>query len=86
MIAPGRGEYAPAKAETIFSRVESNQETTGSADIARDNGYSAWLDANPTACLDLELGYAHSVHYALNAVSFSVGVNLGHLVRKGPRQ
>lgn len=36
--------------------------------------------------LDLELGYTHSAHYALNAVSFSVGLNLGHLVRKGPRQ
>lgn len=63
---------------------ENNQQTKGSADIARDNGYSAWVDASPAAYLDLELGYTHSVHYALNMISFSVGVNLGHLARKGP--
>ena len=79
-------DILPSGQQTIFSKVAKSQETTGGAEIARDNGYSAWLDANPTACLDLELGYTHSAHYALNAVSFSVGVNLGHLVRKGPRQ
>jgi len=79
-------DILPSGQQTIFSKVAKSQETTGGAEIARDNGYSAWLDANPTACLDLELGYTHSTHYALNAVSFSVGVNLGHLVRKGPRQ
>ena len=64
---------------------ENTAQTTGSAAIARDNGYSAWVDANPNRYLDLELGYTHSVHYALNTVSFSVGVNIGQLARSGAR-
>jgi hypothetical protein len=64
---------------------EKNAQTTGSAAIARDNGYSAWIDANPNRYLDLELGYTHSVHYALNTVSFSMGVNVGQLARSGGR-
>src|SRR5438477_1913775 len=64
---------------------ENNHETTGSADIARDHGYSTWVDASPNSYLDMELGYTHSVNYALNTVSFSVGFNLGSLVRKGVR-
>lgn len=94
-------DILPSGQQTIFSKVvgqqsgavpshgrvfENNQQTTGSADIARDDGYSAWIDARPAAYLALELGYTHSVHYALNTVWFSVGVNLGHLARKGPRQ
>lgn len=59
--------------------------TSGSADLTRDNGYSAELDANPSPYLDLGLGYTHSVHYDFDTVSFSVGVNLGALARKGPR-
>jgi hypothetical protein len=54
-------------------------------DIAKDNGFAAWVDANPTPYLDMELGYTRSVHYALNSVSFGVGVNVGYLTRKSRR-
>src|SRR5712691_1833561 len=64
---------------------ENNAQTTGTAAIARDNGYSTWVDASPNRYLDMELGYTHSVHYALNTVSFSVGVNIGQLARSGAR-
>jgi len=37
-------------------------QTTGSADIAKDNGYSAWIGANPNHYMDLQLGYTRSVH------------------------
>ena len=81
------GQQSGSSSNSSHGRVfENNQQTTGSAEIARDNGYSGWLDASPTPYLDLELGYTHSVHYVLNTVSFSVGVNLGHLARKGPSQ
>jgi hypothetical protein len=59
-----------------------SHETTGSADIARDHGYSAWVDANPSSYLDLELAYTHSVDYSLNTVSFTVGVNVGALAKR----
>ncbi len=61
---------------------EKTQETTGTAAIDRDNGYSAWLDSSPVPFIDLELGYSRSVHFDLNTVSFSVGFNLGYLIRK----
>jgi hypothetical protein len=60
----------------------TSHETTGSADIARDNGFSGWLDASPSPFLDFEIGYTHSVHYALDTVSFGIGVNIGSLAGK----
>jgi hypothetical protein len=61
---------------------EVSQQTTGTADIAQDNGFSTWLDASLTPYLDAELGYTRSIHYDLNSVSFSLGLNVGHLLRK----
>src|SRR6266705_710889 len=61
---------------------ETNFQTTGTSDIARDNGFSAWLDASPSKYLDLELGFNRSVHYDLNTIAFTVGVNVGQLVKK----
>jgi len=49
---------------------------------SRDNGYSASLGASPSPYLDLGVGYTRSVRYALNTVSFSVGVNLGSLAKR----
>ena len=92
----GASGYAilPSDQQTIFSKVvpgqssghhysfENNQQTTGSADLARDHGFSAWVDANPAPYLDMELGYTHSVNYDLNAISFGIGINVGYLARR----
>jgi len=59
-----------------------SQQTTGSADIARDNGFSTWLDASLNSYVDAELGYTRSVHYDLNSVSFSIGFNVGRLAHR----
>jgi hypothetical protein len=56
-------------------------EKVGSAAVARDNGFSAWVGASPIPYLDLEVGYNRSVHYDLNTVSFGVGLNLGSLFK-----
>ncbi len=61
---------------------ENASETIGNADIARDNGFSAWVDASPIPYLDLEVGYDRSVHYDLNTVSFGVGINVGSLAKR----
>ena len=61
---------------------ETSTVTSGGASLTRDNGYSASLDASPTPVLDLGVGYTRSVRYALNTVSFSVGVNVGALAKK----
>jgi hypothetical protein len=63
-----------------------SQQTTGTADIARDNGFSAWLDDSLTPYLDAELGYTRSVHYDPNSVSFSLGLNVGHLLHRNAGQ
>ena len=61
---------------------EASASTSGSASLTRDNGYSASLDANPTRFLDLGMGFTRSVRYALNTISFTVGVNIGSLSKK----
>ncbi len=65
---------------------QSSQQTTGTADIARDNGFSTWVSASLTPYLDAEVGYTRSVHYDLNSVSFSLGLNVGHLLRRSAHQ
>lgn len=64
---------------------ENSHTTTGSASLTADDGYTAGLSFNPTPYLDLDLGYTRSVHYALNTVSFGVGVNLSSLLGKSSR-
>lgn len=65
---------------------QGSQQTTGSATIAEDNGFSAWVDFSPNAYVDSELGYTRSTHYALNSVSFSLGFNVGRMIRRSEHQ
>lgn len=90
-ISVGAAGYdiAPFGNQTVFTRIKkgaTNQQTTGPADIARDNGFSAWLDDSLTPYLDAEVGYTRSVHYDLNSISFSLGLNVGHLLRNNAAQ
>lgn len=64
---------------------ENAHQTTGTAALARDNGFTAGLSMSPRPYLDLSLGYSRSVHYALNTISFGVGVNLSSLFGKTRR-
>ncbi len=75
-----RGSVGTAGSGRSGRVFETTPEATGSSDIARDDGFSAWLDASPSKYLDLELGYTRSVHYELNTVSFGIGVNIGKMV------
>jgi hypothetical protein len=89
-------DIAPFGNQTVFSRVvgpasanvgmhggsfKAGHETTGTASIAADNGFSTWVDASLNKYTDAELGYTRSVHYDLNSVSFSIGLNVGRLLR-----
>ena len=64
---------------------EGSHVTTGSASLTRDDGYTAGLSFNPKPYLNLDLGYTRSVPYALNTVSFGVGVNLSSLFGQSTR-
>ena len=87
-------DILPSGQQTVFSRVgrgavgrhhrvfETSQQTTGSADIARDNGFSAWIDATPRQVVNLELGFTRSMRYDLNSVSFLIGFNLKPLYNR----
>lgn len=91
-------DILPSGQQTVFSRVTSgqgnagivthgrvfqnNQQTTGAASIAQDDGFGIWLDANPGSALDLELGYTRSMVYDLNSIGFNIGINLRQLYRK----
>lgn len=88
-------EIVPFGQQTVFSKVdgkgpnpsghgvfEDNQQTSGPADIARDNGFSTWIDATPSRYVDLELGYTRSLQFDLNSVSFTIGMNVGKLYRR----
>ena len=91
-------DILPTGQQTVFSKVQggssnpaspshksvflNNQQTTGTADIAHDDGFSTWIEAKPGSVLDMELGFTRSLHYDLNSVSFSIGLNLGRLYRK----
>jgi hypothetical protein len=75
-------DVLPSGQQKVFSKLMKRKETTGGADLTRDNGFSTWFDASPIPFLDFEVGYDRSVHYDLNTVSFGVGFNIGSLVNK----
>ena len=83
-------DILPSGQQTVFSRVahgtsshgrvfENNQQTTGSADITKDDGFSTWVEASPGKVVDLQLDFTRSMHYDLNSVSFGIGFNLKEL-------
>ena len=60
---------------------QTSAETVGSADIARDHGFSLGFDASPTPVVDLAIGYTHSASFSLDTVYFGVGFNLARFFR-----
>jgi hypothetical protein len=60
---------------------ETTYSAVGPADLVRDSGFSFWGAIRPVKALTLQVGYTRSIHYALNTVSFGIGVNLGSVVR-----
>ncbi len=91
-------DILPSGQQTVFSRVIpgqasgvgkghgpaflNNQQTTGTASLAQDDGYSIFVEGNPRPAIDLELGFTRSFVYNLNSVSFSIGINLAQLYRQ----
>jgi hypothetical protein len=61
---------------------ETASETVGTADIARDHGFSAWFTARASRYAMFEIGYTRSMEYALNGVFFGIDFNLSPVIRK----
>ena len=61
---------------------ETAPEQTGTAVVARDEGFNISLTASPSPFFDLTIGYTRSIHYALNTVSYGVGFNFGRYLQR----
>ncbi len=66
------------KANQVFTQ---DSVTTGTADIAKDRGFSAWADFSPVPYATAELGFTRSQSFALNTVSFGIRFNIGRMLR-----
>lgn len=54
-------------------------DSTG--DIARDHGFSCWVDIYPFSDVALEFGYSRSVSYEYNTLSLSARFDLAGMIR-----
>jgi hypothetical protein len=61
---------------------ETQNETVGTADLVRDNGFSAGFTLNPVPIVTVDVGYTRSVRFALDTITFGVGVDLSSLLRR----
>jgi hypothetical protein len=61
---------------------ETTHQATGNSSLDHDDGFTAGLDLSPKSlksAFDFNMGYNRSVPFALNTISFGVGVNLSRL-------
>jgi hypothetical protein len=61
---------------------ETAHQTSGTAALARDDGFSAGLTVSPKSFLDFNLGYTRSAQFDLNTISFGMGINVTSLFGK----
>jgi hypothetical protein len=88
LVAPGSsvvGDFAHNRYfyhqfETISGTYLENNPRLGS-DIARDNGYSGWLEISKAHNVTLLIGYTHSVHYSYDAVNVSLNFDATSLLK-----
>ena len=60
-------------------------QTTGDSSLTHDNGGSAWIEFSPGKVVDFQVGYTHSVHFALDSVAFNLEFNLGRMMKRANR-
>jgi hypothetical protein len=61
---------------------ETTHQVSGNSSLDHDDGFTAGLDLSPKglkSAFDFDLGYNRSVPFALNTISFGVGINLSKL-------
>jgi len=56
-------------------------ETTGPASIARDSGYSGWVEYNKVRNFSLQVGYTHSNHYRYDMITLMLNFDGTELIR-----
>jgi hypothetical protein len=57
---------------------DNAKEVIGNADLANDNGLSAWVAAHPNTNTSFQIGYTRSAGYDLNTLFFAVAFRVGY--------
>jgi hypothetical protein len=94
-------DILPTGQQTVFSRVThgqaaggtgrhgppflNSQQTTGTASIAHDDGFSTWVEVFRQHPVDFQVGFTRSFVYDLSSVSFGIGFDLGQLYRRSQK-
>src|SRR5436853_411899 len=76
------GRTVPVNSNRSGNAFQRSAETVGGADLAKDHGYSTWIELSKGSDINFQLGYTRSAGYDLNSVFFSVGFNVSSLIRK----
>lgn len=76
------GSSGKSGVATHGRQFENAHQTTGTASLTHDDGFAAGLIVSPKPYLDLNLGYMRSAQYALDTISFGIGVNVTALLGK----
>ncbi len=74
----GQGTDAGRGNPRVF---ETSPVTVGSASIARDNGFSAWLATRLSRHISFVALYSRSTTYSLNSFSTGFGMDIGSLIK-----
>lgn len=78
LITPGSSVVGDeAKGRYFYGQFE----TIGPSSIARDNGYSGWIELARARSVDLQLSYTRSIHYANDTVGLMVKLDFTSLIR-----
>ncbi len=56
-------------------------EATGPSSIARDNGYSGWIELTRVRAIDVQIAYTRSVKYGNDTVSLMIKLDFTPLIR-----
>src|SRR5262249_28390263 len=76
---PGRGASDRHGHEQPF---ETTHETVGTSNVARDHGFSGWVNLSPASYVSFEVGYSRSVPFAFDTLFFGTTFNLRPLARR----
>ena len=89
--AGGSGyQIVPFGSQKVFSKLsgkgkgknpfDTSTVSTGN-DLTRENGFSTWVELEPSSIARIELGYTRSMTFDLNSFGFNLRMNVGKLLR-----
>ena len=83
----GNAYVVSTYSSTKIGRIDHNRyfynafETIGPSGIARDNGFSAWVEVAHRGNVSVQIGFTRSIHYDINTATLMVNFNATSLIR-----